>query len=162
METRKRSRALYFVAVVVTIAAGLASRRFPGLTPACLGKYPGDALWALMVFFGWGTRSPKGSTLRIALAALLTCYLVELVKLYQAPWIVAVRHSTLGHLVFGHAFSWQNIIAYAVGVLGGVAIEYLIRNCGTARTENLYTRWQKRPQCTAISDPWLQTPWRRE
>ena len=39
------------LALVATIALGLASRAFP-LFPAFLGKYPGDALWALMVLFG--------------------------------------------------------------------------------------------------------------
>ena len=125
MEPRKRNRASYFAAVVLTIAAGLASRRFPGASPAWLGKYPGDALWALMAFFGWATVFPKYKTARIAQFALGTCYLVELFKFYQAPWIMSIRHSTLGHLVFGHAFSWQNMVAYMIGVLGGIAVEYL-------------------------------------
>lgn len=80
-----------------------------------------------MAFFGWAACFPKFTTLRIAKVALITCYAVELCKLYRAPWIVAVRHSTLGHLVFGHAFSWQNVIAYTVGVFGGVAIDCIFR-----------------------------------
>ena len=125
-KTRTRNRGWYAFAVVVTIALGLASRRLPGVIPSPLGKYPGDALWALMAFFGWGALFPKISTLRNAQFALLTSYLVEVLKLYQAPWIVTIRHSTLGHLVFGHAFSWQNIIAYTFGVLVGIPIEYLV------------------------------------
>jgi hypothetical protein len=80
-----------------------------------------------MAYFGWAAFRPKCTTLCIAQIALFTCFLVELFKLYQAPWIVAVRHSTLGHLVFGHAFSWQNVIAYTVGVFVGVALDRLFR-----------------------------------
>jgi len=136
LETSKRNRALYIAAVVVTIAAGLASRHFPGITPAWLGKYPGDALWALMAVFAWGVFLPKAPTLQIARFALGTSYSIELFKLYQAPWIVTVRHSTLGHLVFGHAFSWQNIVAYTVGVFGGVGAECLFQRYRAARIED--------------------------
>lgn len=114
------------VGVVVAIVLGLASRHFSNLIPAPLGKYPGDGLWALMVFFGWGALFPRIPTNRVALLALVTSYMVEAAKLYQAQWIVAIRHTTLGHLVLGHAFSWQNLVAYAFGVLAGVAIERFV------------------------------------
>src|SRR5579863_7249000 len=106
LQAHLRSRGSYFFAVVLTIAAGLASRRFPGLLPSFFGKYPGDALWALMVFFGWGVIFCKASSLRIAVLALVTSYAVEAIKLYQSSWWVSVRHTTAGHLVFGQAFCW--------------------------------------------------------
>lgn len=42
-----RSRILYAALIVLVIATGLASRKYPDLLPAELGKYPGDGLWAL-------------------------------------------------------------------------------------------------------------------
>jgi hypothetical protein len=122
-----RSRTVCALSIATTIALGLASRRFPILFPV-FGKYPGDALWALMVFFGWGLLFPTASRFRVAALTIFTSYTVELLKLYQAPWIVAVRHTTLGHLVFGHVFSWQNLIAYAVGVAMGCTIEATARS----------------------------------
>jgi hypothetical protein len=107
----------------VTILAGLASRRFPELLPSTLGKYPGDTLWALMVFFGWGMVLPKTSSLRIAGLALATAYAIELLKLWQSPWWEDIRSSTAGHLVFGSAFTWGNFVAYAIGVAGGLTFE---------------------------------------
>ncbi len=111
------------MAFLATIAAGLASRKFPGLLPAFLGKYPGDALWSLMVFFGVGAMFPTAAGVRVATTALGLAYAVEALKLWQAPWLVQVRHTAIGHLVFGHVFSWQNLVAYAVGVLVGLALE---------------------------------------
>jgi hypothetical protein len=126
LESRVRRRTWYFLAFVTTIAAGLGSRRFPQVLPAAMGKYPGDALWALMVFCGLGAVFSKASSLRLGLGALGFSFGIETLKLCQAPWLASVRHSTLGHLVFGHAFSWQNLLAYTVGVLVGVVLEVLV------------------------------------
>ena len=121
-----RKRLWYLFALLVTIALGLASRRFPNLLPSWLGKYPGDALWALMVFWGFGLLFPTLSSIRIAVFALAFSYEVEFLKLLQTPWLANVRHTTFGHIVFGHVFSWQNLIAYAVGVALGTTLEFLI------------------------------------
>lgn len=121
----RRSRALYALAVVLAIAAGLASRHFRGWIPPMFGKYPGDVLWALMVFWGWGLICASASSKRVAALALCTALAVELLKLVQLPWLVSARHTTLGHLVFGHVFSWQNLVAYALGVGLGFVLERL-------------------------------------
>ena len=123
--TRSRNRAVYVLALVVAILLGLASRRYHGAISEFLGKYPGDALWAVMVFFGWGALRPRASTRSVALLALATCLVVEAMKLYQAPWIVGIRHTTLGHLIFGHVFSVENLAAYAVGVAVALSAEVL-------------------------------------
>ena len=110
-------------AMAATIALGLASRRWPAALPAVLGKYPGDALWALMVFFAWRALRPRARTRDVALLALATSVAVECAKLWQAPWLVQFRYTTIGHLLLGHVFSWQNLVAYALGLLAGVALD---------------------------------------
>ncbi len=114
------------MAIVATIVAGLASRHYAALLPAFLGKYPGDALWALMVFFVWGLIFTRFSSGRITVLALATSWAVEFLKLWQSPAWIAVRHSLIGHLVFGHAFSAQNLVAYALGVGAGWLFERMI------------------------------------
>jgi hypothetical protein len=123
LRARARKKVCYAVAFLATIVAGLASRQFPQLLPAFLGKYPGDALWALMIFLGAGLLFNKASTLKVGCAALGFCFAIEALKLCQTPWLINLRHTTLGHLVFGHAFSWQNLVAYTVGVLVGMVGE---------------------------------------
>jgi len=124
----RRSRFHCTLAIALTIAAGLASRRFPGWVPGFLGKYPGDALWAMVVFFSWGWLLVRASTGRVALLAFGTACAVEVLKLSQLPWLVSARHTTLGYLVLGHVFSWHNLVAYAVGVALACLIESLIRH----------------------------------
>ena len=126
LQSRHRKRTWYLLAFVVTIALGLASRRFPHLLPVALGKYPGDALWALMVFFGMGAIFNKVPSLQLGCGALAFSFGIEALKLWQTPWLVGLRHTTLGHLVFGHVFSWQNLVAYTVGVLAGLLVEALV------------------------------------
>jgi hypothetical protein len=127
-----RRRGVYAVAVVGVILLGLASRRFPGIFPAMFGKYPGDVLWALMVFLLWGLWKTNFSTAKLAAYALLTCYLDELSQMYQAPWINAIRATTVGHLVLGSTFSWWDMCAYTVGVAAGAVMEKLFASIRSA------------------------------
>lgn len=118
-----RSRLWLLAGFIAVIALGLASRRYPFLFPALLGKYPGDALWALMVFVGLGFFKPRASTRQLAMAALLISWLVEFSQLYQVPWLNALRSTTMGHLVLGSRFSWPDLVAYAVGVAIGALLD---------------------------------------
>ncbi|WP_167509236.1 DUF2809 domain-containing protein [Pseudomonas oryzihabitans] len=102
------------------IVLGLASR-LPGAV-ASSGKYPGDVLWAAMVFFGWGLLLPLRPLRQRLVLALASAWGIEVLKLWQTPWLVELRHSILGHLVFGQVFSWQNLVAYALGILLAVGV----------------------------------------
>ncbi len=123
----KRKRSWYAVAMGAVIALGLASRRIPWLFPAAFGKYPGDVLWALMVFLGWAILFSRQSTLRIATYALSSSICIEFLKLYQSPGMDTIRNTIVGRLVFGYVFSWQNIVAYVVGIAGGALTECGLR-----------------------------------
>ncbi|TAL14776.1 MAG: DUF2809 domain-containing protein [Aquabacterium sp.] len=125
MPPAARDRLLTTLAIAAAIALGLASRRWPWLLPAWLGKYPGDALWATMVFFCFAWVLPAASTLRLAALALGTSWLVEFSQLVRAPWLDAARDTTPGHLVLGSTFTWLDLPAYAAGVLLGAAADRL-------------------------------------
>ena len=124
-----RNRVWYGLMVIAVIALGLTSRKFHGVFPSALGKYPGDVLWTVMVFLGWGFVFPRHSSVRIALLALLTSYTVESLKLHHAPWLENFRNTKLGHLVLGYAFSWGNLLAYTIGAALGWLGEWLVQAC---------------------------------
>ena|ERR1051326_2995225 len=111
-----RRRSHLVVAIVVTVAAGLASREWSWLLRAWIGKYPGDALWAAMVYWVIAFLAPSAPVVRVAAYALAISYLDELSQLYQAPWINQIRATTMGHLLLGAAFSWLDLMAYTIGV----------------------------------------------
>ena len=111
-----RNRLWLALCLVLVIAAGLASRKFPSAFPAAFGSHTGDAFWALMVFVGFAFIAPRASGQRLAGAALAFAFVIEFLQLYQAPWINAIRATTPGHLVLGTGFQWWDLVAYVVGV----------------------------------------------
>ena len=121
-----RARPIYFVAILAVTTLGLLSRRYPEFLPAALGKYPGDALWALMVFLGFGFWFRRAPTMVVALAAFAFSIAIEVSQLYHAPWIDSVRATLPGHLILGSGFAWGDIAAYAVGILIGVLVERVV------------------------------------
>ncbi|PQO45242.1 DUF2809 domain-containing protein [Blastopirellula marina] len=117
-------RLLYLAAAVIVIGLGLASRRFRGELPPFIGTYSGDALWALMMYLLVSTLVPGRAIRTRALIAMGISTLVEISQLYHAPWIDAIRHTTLGGLVLGFGFLWSDLVCYAVGITAGASIEW--------------------------------------
>jgi len=111
---------------MAVIGLGLASRKYPFLFPAILGKYPGDVLWSLMIYFLWAFFKPATSPYRLAVFSLITSYLDEFSQLIQTPGLNMIRHTTLGHLVLGTGFSWCDIFAYTIGVGLGIILDLRI------------------------------------
>jgi hypothetical protein len=122
-----RSRVAYAAAVVVTIGAGLASRRCAAQLPWWLAENAGDALYATMVFWGLGFLLPRARTASVALAATAFCFAIELSQLYRAPWLDAIRATTPGHLVLGQGFHATDLVCYAIGAALAAGIELMVR-----------------------------------
>lgn len=122
------------------VALGLASRKYPAMFPAELEKYPGDSLWALMVFAGYCTLLPASKTWKVAVLALGTSYIVEFSQLYQVPWINSIRATTFGHLVLGSTFYWLDLVAYTIGVIIGAGFDVLWLSICRSRNVRLATR----------------------
>ena len=113
------ARFVYIIATAIVVIAGLASRRYRGDLPTFLAEYAGDTLWALMLFLivssllaGWPILARAAISLALAL-------LVELSQLYHAPWIDAIRQTTLGGLVLGFEFLWTDLVCYSFGIVIG-------------------------------------------
>ncbi|MFD2784451.1 ribosomal maturation YjgA family protein [Hymenobacter rubripertinctus] len=117
-----RRRRLLLLALL-TVPLGLGSRRYAAALPAWLTAYAGDTLWALLVFWLVALLRPRWPVLRVGLAAFGLTLAVETSQLYQAPWLNALRHTTLGGLVLGFGFLWSDVLCYGAGVLIGYALE---------------------------------------
>jgi hypothetical protein len=119
----RRSRTLYLLLAVATVALGLASRRFGGVWPAFVTAYAGDVLWAAMVFLLIAAAWPAASTGRVAMGAAIVSLAIELSQLYHAPWIDAVRQTRAGGLVLGFGFLWSDLACYALGIALAAALD---------------------------------------
>ena len=121
---------MYAIAIVCVIGMGLLWRSGLIPLPRSVSKYGGDALWALMVFFGLGFVFVRGSTRRVASYAVCFAWSVEFLQLYHAPWIDGIRSARLGHLVLGSVFNGPDLVAYVVGIGVGVVVEWGMRRVG--------------------------------
>lgn len=120
---RPRSIGVVLLALCITVATGLASRRYGSALPEFIANYAGDTLWATMVFWLLALVSPRQRTVTLACAAALIAFCVEVSQLYHAPWIDALRASRLGALVLGYGFLWSDLACYVVGVGIAAAVD---------------------------------------
>lgn len=125
--SHERSRWLYALLMLLVMAGGLLWRsRFVSL-PAFVTKYGGDALWALLVFFGFGLVFRRISTPRLAAVSLGFAWAIEFSQLCHGHWIDAIRATRPGHLIFGSTFNWPDLLAYPIGIALGAFAETVCR-----------------------------------
>jgi Protein of unknown function (DUF2809) len=118
-----RSRLLYAGMILLVMASGILLRsRFVSLPPFPT-KYGGDALWALLVFFGFGFIFPRLRVTKLACISLGFAWIIEFSQLYHAPWIDGIRAMRVGHLILGSTFNWPDLPAYALGIALGIGFE---------------------------------------
>ena len=131
----RRARPLYAGASVITIALGLASRRFAVSLPDFVRLYAGDALWAATVYFLGATLWPRARIAWLAAGAVTFAFAVEASQLYQASWIDGVRSTRLGALVLGQGFLWSDLVCYAVGVIAAALVDQAMSRRRAKRDE---------------------------
>lgn len=109
-----------------TIAIGLAVHLRGGVLGVTLRDVLGDALWAALIAWLMGAAWPTARVWTRSYAAFALCVAVELSQLIRLPWLDAIRHSTLGHLVLGSGFDPRDLVAYAVGVSAAFLFERIV------------------------------------
>ncbi|WP_224076484.1 DUF2809 domain-containing protein [Planococcus chinensis] len=119
-------RILFIGAAVLCMALGLASRRFDEILPSFVSQHGGDAIWAMMIYFGFRFLLVKKSVSTALGMAILFCFSIEVSQLYQGDWINEVRNTVLGSLVLGHGFLTVDLFRYAVGIAVGALLEKIV------------------------------------
>ena len=123
-----RRRLLLLLALLLTIAGGLALRRFGYVAnlPFGIVKYGGSILWGAMVYWLLATIFVAARGLRVAFIALIVAIAVELFRLWHTPALDAFRLTTAGALLLGRVFSLWNIAAYAAGIAAALALDRIL------------------------------------
>ncbi len=123
----KKIRLIYLAITPLVVVLGLSSRKFDESLPAFIADYAGDTLWALMVFLGISFLLPDLPVMKRGGFALAFSYFIEVSQLYHAPWIDALRETTLGGLILGFGFLWTDLICYTVGIAFGAMADLQMR-----------------------------------
>ena len=126
MNTYRKS-AVYLACAMVVLILGLASRRYGSYLPPFIATYAGDTLWALLVFLGGSALMPGLRLSYRAGMAVAFAFFIEVSQRYHAPWIDALRDTTLGGLVLGFGFLWSDLLCYGAGIGIGVAAVWAVR-----------------------------------
>jgi hypothetical protein len=121
-----RNRWYYSVLILLVIVLGLSSRRYGSYLPEFISLFSGDALWALMVYLGFGFLFPSRKVTSIAAFAIIFSFGVEFSQLYHAPWIDQLRSTILGALVLGSGFLFSDLICYTTGIFIGSLCEMYV------------------------------------
>jgi Protein of unknown function (DUF2809) len=119
----KRNFWVHLSLLAFVIFLGLISRKFSGIFPTEIQKYPGSSLWALAVFVAIGLVCRTSTTQRVAVYALLISVVVEFSQLLNIAWLNEVRGTRLGHLFLGSTFNSPDLLAYVLGILVGLGLE---------------------------------------
>jgi hypothetical protein len=130
-----RNRFMYGILAALTLLAGLATRPLRVTISRDLAENLGDALWAMLVYWLIAIIWRQLPNWRVAMAALLISVAVEFGQLYHAPWLDAIRRTTLGGLSLGWGFSWSDLLAYAFGIAACFILDYRLTRRGT-RTDS--------------------------
>ena len=108
----KNSRIRYFILVLIVISLGITSRKMEGVP-----TFFGDTLYAVMVYFGLRMLFVNFNIQKTAILALLFCFTIEFLQLYNVEWMLEIRRTSLGHYALGQGFLWSDLGYYALGVI---------------------------------------------
>ena len=119
------SRRLLALGLVVATGLGVRALRSDADIPFFIWKYLGSALWATAVYLAIGLVAPRLGPIRAAAVSGLIAVAVELSRLLHLVWLDAFRATLAGRLLIGKIFALSNLVAYAAGIMFGMAIEAL-------------------------------------
>lgn len=124
----------YIFIAVITLVIGLSSRKFGNYLPDFLQEYSGDAMWALMIYWGFRFIIYNKLLYHAAIYSWILSVLIEFSELYKAPWIKEIRATTIGGLILGFDFAVTDIICYSVGILLVFCLDKFLFNKPTVRS----------------------------
>ncbi len=62
---------------------------------------------------------------RLAIAVLLLAYTIEILQYLNIMGLLGLRHNTFTRMVLGTTFTWEDMVAYTLGMGAVLWIEYL-------------------------------------
>ena len=122
-------RWIYGVQAIVVFVVGIASRTVP-TESVLIGKYLGDALYAVLFYLCLAITWPWQSVARRVVATTVFVICIECFQLTGIP--MGMRESgnkipELVSIVLGTKFSEYDLLAYAVGIIAVAAIDWLVK-----------------------------------
>lgn len=127
--TPRAARSASLAGLLLAAAAGWGSRRaeLAPILPDWVVENAGDACWTVAAYCGFRLIRPSARPRALGIAAFGVSAAVELSQLIRAPWLDAIRGTTLGALALGQGFLWSDFPRYAAGAILAATIDHLVR-----------------------------------
>jgi hypothetical protein len=123
----RRPLAVSLAAIAITIAAGVTVRFVHLGLPAPVVKYGGSGLWAVMIYWLCSTLMPSWPLRWSVVLSGTLGSAVELLKLYNPPWLDAFRGTLPGIILLGRIFSVRDIVTYWIAITLAAGVDHVIR-----------------------------------
>jgi Protein of unknown function (DUF2809) len=125
-----RKRLMLLVNILAIVPLGYAVR-FSHILPEYFhdagGSIAYQIFWILFVLFVY----PRADLRWTAIWVCVGSCAIELLQLYQPPWLQSIRSTFLGRLVLGTTFLWSDFPAYFVGsYVGWLWVRWLRKRVG--------------------------------
>lgn len=119
---------IYLIIFIFCTWLAIATRTHAAWFHPFIREYGGDTIWAGMFLFLLRIFFSKIKLWKLALVCFGCGVADELLQLYHAPWIEAIRNTRVGGLMLGFGFLWSDIVCYAAGILFAFFIIRCIEN----------------------------------
>ncbi|MDP4222947.1 MAG: DUF2809 domain-containing protein [Bacteroidota bacterium] len=123
---RITKRLLYLIILIIIILLGLYSGKLTGKITEIIDLK--DVLWAMMVYFIFRIVFIDWPIRKVAVSGLIFSIVIEVSQLYHEDWIDRLRSTFLGGIILGTGFVWGDLLAYSIGIVVCILIDYFISN----------------------------------
>lgn len=123
-------RFFLILSLSIVTPLGFASKAYQGIGREWFNNYAGAILyeifWILLIMLIWRNLSPLGVSVGVLL---VTCFL-EVLQLWQPPFLQAMRETFIGRTLLGTTFVWWDFPYYILGCLiGWLWVRYVQKYC---------------------------------
>jgi hypothetical protein len=117
----KNRRKIYLLILACIITLGIISRKL-AFVPLCIG----DILYGSMIYFMVRLLLLNSNAMSITVLALIICFGIEFLQLYQSTWMLNIRNTLFGRYVLGVGFLWLDLLWYTIGIYFAFSTEKMI------------------------------------
>jgi hypothetical protein len=125
LNTKTKKYIFYLMMMLLAALFGILSRSEQINFPYSIKTFAGDTMWAFAAYFLVRLFLINKKIISVFMGAYGLSLFVELSQLLKWDILVAFRNTTIGGLLIGFGFHWEDLICYLAGCLIALVIDYL-------------------------------------